>query len=70
LLRKPDIIRNVAPRAAARRRLVRRLGLLAEIRARRDRRDPRLIVVILRGGLDGLATVAPIGDPDMPACMV
>jgi uncharacterized protein (DUF1501 family) len=29
-----------------------------------DRRDPRLIVVILRGALDGLATVAPIGDPD------
>jgi uncharacterized protein (DUF1501 family) len=29
-----------------------------------DSRDPRLIVVILRGALDGLATVAPIGDPD------
>jgi uncharacterized protein (DUF1501 family) len=29
-----------------------------------DGRDPRLIVVILRGGLDGLATVAPTGDPD------
>ena len=27
-------------------------------------RDPRLVVVILRGALDGLATVAPIGDPD------
>jgi uncharacterized protein (DUF1501 family) len=27
-------------------------------------RDPRLIVVILRGALDGLATVAPVGDPD------
>ena len=27
-------------------------------------RDPRLIVVILRGALDGLATVAPLGDPD------
>lgn len=27
-------------------------------------RDPRLLVVVLRGGLDGLATVAPIGDPD------
>jgi uncharacterized protein (DUF1501 family) len=26
--------------------------------------DPRLIVVILRGALDGLATVAPLGDPD------
>jgi uncharacterized protein (DUF1501 family) len=29
-----------------------------------DGRDPRLIVVILRGALDGLSTVAPIGDPD------
>jgi len=29
-----------------------------------DARDPRLIVVILRGALDGLATVAPVGDPD------
>ena len=32
-----------------------------------DGRDPRLIVVILRGALDGLATVAPIGDPDYVA---
>ena len=29
-----------------------------------DGRDPRLVVVILRGALDGLATVAPIGDPE------
>src|SRR5438067_4725839 len=29
-----------------------------------DGRDPRLIVVILRGALDGLSTVAPVGDPD------
>jgi uncharacterized protein (DUF1501 family) len=29
-----------------------------------DGRDPRVIVVILRGALDGLATVAPTGDPD------
>lgn len=28
------------------------------------RPDPRLVVVVLRGGLDGLATVGPIGDPD------
>ena len=27
-------------------------------------RDPRLIVIILRGALDGLSAVAPIGDPD------
>lgn len=27
-------------------------------------RDPRLLVIVLRGGLDGLAAVAPVGDPD------
>jgi uncharacterized protein (DUF1501 family) len=27
-------------------------------------RDPRLVVIILRGALDGLATVAPVGDAD------
>lgn len=27
-------------------------------------RDPRLLVVVLRGGLDGLSLAAPIGDPD------
>jgi len=27
-------------------------------------RDPRLVLVILRGGLDGLAAVPPYGDPD------
>jgi uncharacterized protein (DUF1501 family) len=29
-----------------------------------DRRDPRLLTIILRGGLDGLSMVAPVGDPD------
>jgi uncharacterized protein (DUF1501 family) len=29
-----------------------------------DGRDPRLLVMILRGALDGLAAVAPVGDPD------
>ncbi len=28
------------------------------------RPDPRLVVIVLRGGLDGLATVGPVGDPD------
>jgi uncharacterized protein (DUF1501 family) len=32
-----------------------------------EARDPRLVVVILRGALDGLATVAPVGDPDYAA---
>ena len=27
-------------------------------------RDPRLIVIILRGALDGLSAVGPVGDPD------
>src|SRR4051812_4931930 len=26
--------------------------------------DPRLLIVVLRGGLDGLALAAPVGDPD------
>jgi len=30
-------------------------------------RDPRLLVVVLRGGLDGLAAVLPVGDPDFTA---
>ncbi|MBZ9976959.1 DUF1501 domain-containing protein [Mesorhizobium sp. BR-1-1-10] len=29
-----------------------------------DNRDPRLIVIVLRGALDGLSTVGPVGDPD------
>jgi uncharacterized protein (DUF1501 family) len=32
--------------------------------ARAEGRDPRLLTVVLRGALDGLATVAPVGDPD------
>ena len=30
-------------------------------------RDPRFLTVILRGALDGFATVAPVGDPDWVA---
>ena len=29
-----------------------------------NQRDPRLIVITLRGALDGLSAVAPIGDPN------
>jgi uncharacterized protein (DUF1501 family) len=32
-----------------------------------DSRDPRLIVMVLRGALDGLSALAPIGDPDYAA---
>jgi uncharacterized protein (DUF1501 family) len=30
-------------------------------------RDPRMLLVILRGGMDGLAALAPIGDPEYRA---
>ena len=32
--------------------------------ARAEGRDPRMLIIILRGALDGLAAVAPVGDPD------
>jgi uncharacterized protein (DUF1501 family) len=32
--------------------------------AHAEGRDPRFLVVVLRGALDGLATVAPVGDPN------
>src|ERR1700674_5473189 len=31
--------------------------------SRAEGRDPRFLAIILRGALDGLATVAPVGDP-------
>ena len=31
--------------------------------ARAEGRDPRLLTIVLRGALDGLAAVAPVGDP-------
>ncbi len=33
-------------------------------RALAEGRDPRLLCIVLRGALDGLATVAPVGDPN------
>ena len=35
--------------------------------ARAEGRDPRLLVIVLRGALDGLGAVAPVGDPDWTA---
>ena len=32
--------------------------------ARAEGRDPRFLTIVLRGALDGLAVVAPVGDPD------
>src|SRR5262249_19484528 len=31
--------------------------------ARAEGRDPRMLVIVLRGALDGLGAVAPVGDP-------
>jgi len=33
-------------------------------RARAEGRDPRFLTIVLRGAVDGLAVVAPVGDPD------
>ncbi len=32
--------------------------------SRAEGRDPRFLTIVLRGGLDGLSAVAPVGDPD------
>ena len=32
-----------------------------------DGRDPRFVVLVLRGAMDGLSAVAPLGDPDYAA---
>jgi uncharacterized protein (DUF1501 family) len=32
--------------------------------ARAEGRDPRMLAIVLRGALDGLAAAAPVGDPD------
>ncbi|HZT89076.1 MAG TPA: DUF1501 domain-containing protein [Stellaceae bacterium] len=33
-------------------------------RARAEARDPRFLAIVLRGALDGLGAVAPVGDPE------
>src|ERR1041384_4754955 len=57
------------PHAATRRELLLASGTLFAWAylpkvARAEGRDPRLLVIVLRGALDGLAAVAPVGDPD------
>jgi uncharacterized protein (DUF1501 family) len=37
---------------------------LAPGTAHAEGRDPRLLTIVLRGGVDGLAVVPPVGDPD------
>jgi len=39
-------------------------SLLPRVASAAGARDPRFVVIILRGALDGLSTVAPVGDPD------
>jgi uncharacterized protein (DUF1501 family) len=57
------------PHAATRRELLLGSGALFAWAfvpkvARAEGRDPRFLTVVLRGALDGLAAVAPVGDPD------
>src|SRR6201993_3056838 len=57
------------PPAASRRELLLASGTLfawafAPKLARAEGRDPRLLTIVLRGALDGLAAVAPVGDPE------
>lgn len=42
-------------------------GLLPPVASHAAARDPRFLLVILRGGLDGLATVMPVADPEFAA---
>jgi uncharacterized protein (DUF1501 family) len=39
-------------------------GFLSAPASAANARDPRLVVIILRGALDGLSAMPPIGDPD------
>jgi uncharacterized protein (DUF1501 family) len=57
------------PHAATRRELLLGSGALfawafVPKLARAEGRDPRFLTIVLRGALDGLAAVAPVGDPD------
>ena len=39
-------------------------GFLAAPASAASARDPRFVVIILRGAMDGLSAVPPVGDPD------
>src|SRR5579862_7909297 len=51
------------PHAATRRELLFAWAFVPRI-ALAEGRDPRFLTIVLRGALDGLAAVAPVGDPD------
>jgi uncharacterized protein (DUF1501 family) len=60
---------NMFPHASTRRELLLGSGALFAWAfvpkiARAEGRDPRFLTIVLRGALDGLAAVAPVGDPD------
>jgi uncharacterized protein (DUF1501 family) len=60
---------TMGPHAVSRRQLLLASGTLFAWAylpklALAEGRDPRLLVIVLRGALDGLAAVAPVGDPD------
>jgi len=55
---------SLAPRAACGNGGLFAWAYLPKFARAADQRDPRLVVIILRGALDGLSAVAPIGDPD------
>src|SRR5262247_1011457 len=60
---------TMGPHAVTRRRLLLASGTLfawAHLPklALAEGRDPRLLTIVLRGALDGLAAVAPVGDPN------
>src|SRR5580700_9104185 len=60
---------TMSPHAPSRRQLLLASGTLfawAHLPklAQAEGRDPRFLTIILRGALDGLATVAPVGDAD------
>jgi len=42
-------------------------AMIPKVASAAGARDPRLVVLVLRGALDGLAAVGPIGDPDYAA---
>src|SRR3984957_13709008 len=66
---QPPTRHAAAVHAATRRELLLGTGVLFAWAylpriARAEGRDPRLLTIVLRGALDGLAAVAPVGDPD------
>jgi uncharacterized protein (DUF1501 family) len=61
--------RSTIPHAPTRRELMLGAGALfawacVPKAARAEGRDPRFLAIVLRGALDGLAAVPPVGDPD------